>query len=313
MKSQLYILKTITGLHCGTGLGDDKTEQPTSRDPVTQHPQAPGSSLKGVLRDHFPKTEEFRAVFGPDRNEVNSNEREPIDAFASCVSFGDARLLCLPVRSFKGTFAYVTCPLALHYFKQAALASGVKNITADLSVPDFPNDQPCALLAQNSCLALPPGQEHSDLSKAVLLEDLLVTTLDDQDRAKLATQWRDNIAELLKGCPAFVTDLFSPRFIIVSNEVLDHFCRLLPTIDRTSIDPDTGVVKKDTGALWSEEILPPEAILYGVLDVSASRTSKKLEEKDALAFLKTHRPATLQLGGKATVGRGWSAFHLVES
>lgn len=78
-------------------------------------PIVPGSSVKGVLRDaRRPRTagandaeEKWLATFGPDGKKVDAAEH------AGALVVGDARLLALPVRSFKGTFVWATSPLLL--------------------------------------------------------------------------------------------------------------------------------------------------------------------------------------------------------
>ena len=58
------------------------------------------------MRDAASGTQvDIRQVFGP--------ETEDSAKFAGALSCTDARLLALPVRSFRGVFAYVTSPLLL--------------------------------------------------------------------------------------------------------------------------------------------------------------------------------------------------------
>ena len=65
------------------------------------------------------------------------------------------------------------------------------------------------------------------------------------------------------------------------------------------------------GALWTEENLPAETVLWGVLGVSASRKKdeKRLAEELA-ALLPVDQELSLQIGGKHTVGRGLCRFLL---
>ena len=54
---------------------------------------------------------------------------------AGKLTFTDARLLCLPVRSYKGTFAFVTCPLIVH-----RLARDLKALGLTHTLPELPDD-----------------------------------------------------------------------------------------------------------------------------------------------------------------------------
>ena len=71
---------------------------------------------------------------------------------------------------------------------------------------------------------------------------------------------------------------------------------------RIAIDPDTGTVRQ--GALWCEEHLPSEAVLWGIFALSGSNNEHdSRSEKDLVRALPS--PDTLlQLGGKAGGGHG---------
>ena len=71
---------------------------------------------------------------------------------------------------------------------------------------------------------------------------------------------------------------------------------------RISIDRNTRIVKK--GALWSEENLPAESVLWGVIGISKSRDKTNDKSAEDLAKLLPKDEVTLQIGGKHTVGRG---------
>jgi CRISPR-associated protein Cmr4 len=71
---------------------------------------------------------------------------------------------------------------------------------------------------------------------------------------------------------------------------------------RVRLDPTTRTVAQ--GALWLEESLPPESLLVGLL--AADRSRKKdfeMTARDVLDYALA-KETVLQLGGKATVGRG---------
>ena len=112
MKQTLYHLHTISALHVGTGQGTGIIDLPIARAKASNLPQVPGSAIKGVLRDVLRaqpnvSVSDLLALFGP---EIGQNASE----YAGALVVGDAQLLCLPIRSWHGTFAWATCPMILH-------------------------------------------------------------------------------------------------------------------------------------------------------------------------------------------------------
>lgn len=106
MITRPFLLHALSPLHAGTGQAAEIVDLPTARMKGTGIPFIPGSSIKGVLREGSTGRDPTKtdAAFGPSANP---------DAHAGAIAVGDARLLALPVRSFRGTFAWVTSPLLL--------------------------------------------------------------------------------------------------------------------------------------------------------------------------------------------------------
>jgi CRISPR-associated protein Cmr4 len=66
---------------------------------------------------------------------------------------------------------------------------------------------------------------------------------------------------------------------------------------------DRGVVEK--GALWTEESLPAESLLMGLLSAHPSlRTGSRLSAAEVLDAAVPASGEILQFGGKATTGKG---------
>jgi CRISPR-associated protein Cmr4 len=127
----------------------------------------------------------------------------------------------------------------------------------------------------------------------LLLEDLdLPATVDS-----LATDWATWLgARLYPG-----KNLVEKRLAIVDDETMTFLWETRTQLDaRVSIDA-TGTVKD--GALWLEESLPAESVLIGLAAAEPSRFDRvKMKDTDILAHVITDR--SLQVGGKASVGRG---------
>jgi CRISPR-associated protein Cmr4 len=111
-ETRLILLHALTPLHVGTGQAVGNVDLPIAREKATGFPIVPASALKGVLRDQFGDQSWAAQAFGDaDR--------------AGAWMFTDLRILCLPVRSFFGVFAYATCPLILERLRRHAEAFGI--------------------------------------------------------------------------------------------------------------------------------------------------------------------------------------------
>jgi len=301
METRLYTIKTRSGLHCGIGQGLSDIDLPTAKEPVSGYPFIPGTSLKGVLRDRFTDASDqdlFLSSFG----QASTGK---ID-FAAALSFTDARLLCLPVRAYFGTFAYLTSSYALNLLKETLSQSGFAELPG---LPDYPaptkTDSYRASLPQNSKL-LGTG----NLANRVLLEDL--DLLVDAASSDLAGKWADLIAGLIYGDDEEGQRLFKERFVIADDNVLAFLSETsLPVATHTRIG-ENGVVAN--GALWFEEFVPPETIFYGNIHAEASRNRNgdSFKAGELLNFV-CGQPIHCQVGGNATTGRGLISINFAQN
>lgn len=276
MEERAYLLHALSPLHAGTGRAAEIIDLPIARMKSTGIPIVPGSSIKGVLRDACRdedgnESAELKAVFGPDNEKAGDH--------AGALVVGDARLLALPVRSYKGVFAWVTCPLLLSLAQRDLGKKG--------------EDQAIPKVGKNEALCLTKHPIHED---KVYLEELDLKAEED-DSLK---DWSDLIANRLY---PEKTDTFTKRFVVVDDDTMAFLWETATQVDtRVRIDGETRTVAR--GALWLEESLPPETLLIGLL--AADRSRKKDSNLTPSAVLDTALPKekTLQFGGKATVGRG---------
>lgn len=278
MKSQLLLIHALSPLHAGTGQGLGLIDLPIAREKATNIPYIPGSSLKGVLRDVTQDAELRGVVFGPDTSKAHE--------YAGAAQFGDAKLLLLPVRSLAGTFAYVSSPYILSRFANEAKALGLK--------PPQPLDVTGHQIKVTNASVL-------GVNDLVFLEDLDLKMTKD----RLLDEW----AQWLLGQ---LPNLAKPntRLAVVSDDIMSY---LLDTatevVARIKLEDDSKTVQD--GALWYEESLPTESVLYSLVLASASRkkgaahTAEQVMQHVALLT-----KSLLQLGGKATVGRGLCRFYM---
>lgn len=290
MKTHIFHLHALTALHIGTGQGTGIIDLPIARERASNLPVVPGSALKGVLRAELhpehgsaPQARErWEALFGPERI------REGDDSHAGALALGDARLLCLPVRSLAGTFAWLSCPFVLRRYARDLADAGLKGVPA---VSEVRAER--ALTGATTKLV-----EADTKPSTVFLEDL------DLQQAGGADDWGKWLAARVFPDDADWQTLFRERFAIVADGVFDFLAETCTEVrTRVRIDPEKRTVAR--GQLWFEENLPAESVLWGVLGTDRSfRRGVELDAAAMLAALDGGREQRLQVGGKATVGRG---------
>lgn len=286
MGKKLFWLETLSSTHVGTGRGLGYIDLPVHREKVTNWPMIPGSSIKGVIADSFQAGQQGRndckdkiKAFGvADANNTQNSE-------AGALLFSDARLLCLPVRSFTGTFAWCTSTLALQQF---ARDSGC-NLTIPNRIPEG------EIAVSTLCLlGTPVGGQSKEK-----------TILEEYDLDPRPSKDVDNLADWIS-TRLFPDNqpwqlIFKQRFAILPEGIFNHFCLTgTEVVTRVRIDEETGTAVE--GQLWTEEALPVGTVLTAAIECD-SRISDR-QERERLLNLYANGERKLQMGGKASVGRG---------
>lgn len=291
MAHHLIFLQAYSPLHAGTGQGLGVIDLPIAREKATNLPYLPGSSLKGALRARCSDLGVRKGLFGPDTQ--NASEH------AGAVQFSDQRLLLLPVRSMSGTFAYVTSHWVLRRFARDVEAVGDRP-PESFKAPTGKD----VLVAPDSTLAL-DGQ--------VVLEDLDFQAVPKPDIASLGT-W---LASALGIKDAGDREAFVSRIAVIPDDSFNYLSEQgTEVVARIRLEEASKSVAD--GGLWYEESLPTESVLYGVAITESVRQGGKqaplLRAEDAAAQLRVllEEPGLMQLGGKATVGRGLCKLVLKE-
>ncbi len=206
-------------------------------------------------------------------------------AHAGALVVGDARLLALPVRSFKGTFAFVTSPLLLRLAKRDL---GVEATSFQMPPP----------MAAGSFFATSDTCVNNG---KVYLQDLDLNARVEAGNGTVPAAWANYIAPKVFGTGD--DDYFTNRFMIVDDETMTFLCETATQIDqRIRINEGTRTV--DKGALWIEKSLPPETLLIGLMEADRGRKSGFDLNSDCVMNFALPNQSILQFGGKATVGRG---------
>lgn len=291
MTTRLTLIHAMSPLHAGTGQSVGAIDLPIARERPTGVPLIPGSSIKGALRARSTgrDPQKTRDVFGPDTVDAS--------AHSGSVQFSDAHLLLLPVRSVRGTFAWVTSPYLIRKLARVAREAGF-----DLaSLPEPPAANACCVLGNTLTIEVGTGRK-------VVFEDLDFI-VDTAQEARLRA-----FAVVLGSIlfPESSADWFDWRTSLIERICLIHddmMSFLLDTATEVNahvrLDNDTKTVAK--GALWYQESLPAETVLAGIAvaaEVKAVNGRTAQNGKDLLDYVTSLTNGLVQLGGKATVGQG---------
>jgi len=270
-----YWIHAVTPLHIGAGKGLGYIDMPIAREKVTNWPIIPASAVKGVLRAGC-EDKKKDCAFGTSGDAGT----------AGSIVFTDARLICLPVRSIYGTFAWCCSPISLSRLKRDLEMAGFNNL------PPLPS-------VNNSAVIICSQSRLKD-GTTIYLEDLDLT-------AESASQNNnvDNWAKLI-ATSAFDSDeesvRFCERFAVLSDDVFSFLCETgTEVMAHIKIDDDKKTAQD--GALWYEESLPAETLMSGLIwcdRVYGGGTPKDLVN----AICPSDKAMLLQLGGKGTVGKG---------
>ncbi len=290
MAARMLYLHALSPVHTGTGQAVDVIDLPVARERTTNWPYIPGSSIKGVLRDlcRRPGVPDGKGspvwqAFGPDTANASDGAGQLI--------FGDGRLLCLPVRSLHGTFAWLSCPLALARYARDHAAAGLP--APATSGADKVADDHIALPAATAAIASGNTVYLEDLDLAVDVVPNLAPLADAIGRAALADEeWHS---------------LFAARFGVVSDTTFTFLAETATVVTaRIKLDDDTKTVA--TGALWYEEAIPAESIFSTPLLAMGRNGSDSAALFELLA---APLAGVAQIGGNASVGRGLMKLRLV--
>jgi CRISPR-associated protein Cmr4 len=279
MSVRPLFIHALSPLHAGTGQSSGAIELAIARDRATGFPYVPGTSIKGSLRDRAEgmKRADTFALFGPDTQRASEH--------AGALAFGDANLLLLPVRSISGTFAWVTSPYLLARFARDCAEASLKGLPT-LTPPSKVGD---CIVAQESDLVIPKKQD-------VIFEDLnLIAT-----RHTAVEALASFLGGLLFGTDATWKTSLVRRMCVVHDDVLSFLSTYATDIvARVALKNESKTVE----SLWHEESLPTETVLVSlVAAVPNDKTGKN--ERELFEALGKVAEGTIQLGGKATVGRG---------
>ena len=276
MTTKLLYLFTRTPLHVGAGSSVGAIDQPIQRERHTGFPIIPASSLKGSFADQWPiaegetkrlstkegvleKSSPAAWLFGSDTTDLS---------FAGSLLFSEARVLAFPIRSAKGSFAWITCPMMLQRAKRDGVIKG--------EIPPEPKDEE-AIFKSDGPLALPDNQ--------IVLEEYcfkLTGTYPSTLTGDLAGLVEDALFQTI-----------ADRLVVLSNGMMSHFASTTCEVaQHVKISDETGTA--EDGGLFNQENVPADTLFYSVLNATKSRVPggefKEKTPEDASAEFEKKSP-----------------------
>jgi CRISPR-associated protein Cmr4 len=292
-KTRLYWLHCLAATHIGTGRGVGYIDLPVYREKVTNWPAFPGSGFKGVWADHYHRQADGTLITRKDNERLKAafglaDDGAGTSSQAGALIATDARLVCLPVRSFMGTFAWCTSRFALCLLARDLGLGGFSDSPPPVGPPDEGTAYVCG--------------DGLALDGRVYLEDL---DFKATDKAEHVATWAERISLWVFPEDKNWQGEFKKRFAVLPDVVFDYLTETATeVVTRVKIMEETKTVAD--GQLWTEELLPAESILAGMVSCDRVYNGKGTITPQALLdeYANPTKPLTLQIGGKASVGRG---------
>lgn len=297
-KGTVLFVTVETPLHAGTGSELGIVDLPIQRERHTGWPKVEASGLKGALREAINLDKNLKnAIFGPEEGELHSG----------ALILTDLRILLFPVKSGKGTFAWTISPEVYSRFLRDLKALASMDMDFKNTAKELPENLTPFTVHNNTELTVKVNDKDT-----VLLEEYSFNVNKGDGNLAKFVEWLEN--HVFKNGNSRRQDL-PGKICVVENDVFNDFVRMFTeVITRTKIDPATGTVQ--TGALWNEEYLPSETVMYSLM----MATPLMKEDKEKLGELKADNPENeaskillkttkglpkyLFLGGNETVGKG---------
>ena len=292
MLKSLVIYHVKTPMHMGSGTELGIVDMPIQRERVTNFPKMEASGIKGSFRNtwkenNYKYTED---IFGPENDGSE---------YASAINISDGRILFMPIRSAKGIYGLVTCPYVLQRFIE-----DLKINSEDFKIRDIDLKELVSI----------DGEKAKIFKASILSDDKEVLIEEYKYKCELIdTSKLEEVKKLLlKDFSADLVDEILKRAIIVDDEDFKFFISMGTEINTRIKIGDNGVVDKEKGALFTEEYLPAESILYGFIELGSIKSSENQSEIKKYYAEEISKLNFIRFGGNQTLGKGWTKLYKKE-
>ncbi len=282
-KPKKYFGLALDPIHIGAGgyrLGG--VDNTIVREPATNIPKIPGTSLAGVIREfatiHLMENDED-CNSKTDKKEKRECAEVKIKPYfgdetkQGMLRFYDGQIIFFPVSSIQGTVWITTKELMEYWLGEIKDENGEK-----INIPNEIEDEAYAI-------------KGIDIAKPLNLGWLLLEVQNDKARKELI------IPKKLKD--------FIKRIVIVSDKLFSHIVNdNLEVRTSVRIDPKTGTAAE--GALFTYEAIPRGTVLGFEIAIDTRRDDKNNVESNVESLIKNTFPylKLIGIGGFGTRGFG---------
>lgn len=281
-EKKTLFLKVLTPLHAGSGTDLRAVDLPIQRETHTGFPKIEASTLKGCLRDSFEKNKVdenlIKTMFGKEGES---------DLSAAALAITDARLLFFPVRSAKGVYALITCPMVLKRFQ-----NDMRMMDIEIRLPNM--DKLPVFGSRESVLRIKIDGEKC----AILLDEYrydVSQNVGDDHFIKLSKELETYFDQ--------PTSIETRAVILPDDDFKDFVTHATPVVTRIKVG-ENGVVENQ--ALFTEEYLPEESILYSLAMMGNSKVSSdSANAGELMSAFSNAMPKIFQIGANETLGKGF--------
>ncbi|MGC8898787.1 MAG: type III-B CRISPR module RAMP protein Cmr4 [Bacteroidota bacterium] len=306
-QSSVVFLYAETSVHLGGGASLGAIDLAIQRERYTDFPVGASSGIKGAVRDWFEDFGKSRNVkaddhwgekitltFGPENDSASEH--------AGAASFTDARILLFPVKSLKGVFAWITCPLVLERFKRDLTVAGVKT---DWTVP---------AVDQHKVLGTNENQNKTNEGRVVLEE--FTFTFESHDSVSPIAEWLKTNAMPNGDEYKFWKDNLHTHLLLVSDDDFKDFVKHSTEVQaRVKLNKQKTTTGKD-GNLFYQENLPSDSLMYSLVfaqPVLGDKVNGWGLEEEVMGFVKKLDAKRIQIGGNESTGKGIMCVRFLDS
>ncbi|MCX7813803.1 MAG: type III-B CRISPR module RAMP protein Cmr4 [Pseudothermotoga sp.] len=270
MASKVFLLYAETQIHAGRGAEVGIVDLPIQRERTTRFPIIQG--IKGALRSNI-KDEELKV----GKEKIFGSEPSDGGTLPGRLAFSEAKILLFPVRNPEQLFVWVTCPLVLIRFLKSFNSKSVLNLIENIEKNSKFDDE----------TALTTNEKET-----IWLEEIRLKA----QKAEFLSMFSGKISESVV-TTGYIKEKLKKDLVVVSDNM---FSRIVETM--TEVVPRIRISEKgvvETGALWYEEYLPQDTVMYFVVRETAYSDGSELQ-----TLGKVLNGRIISVGGKETVGKG---------